>query len=168
MALEVEDGTGKANAESYISVSDADTYFSARAVPTEWAAATTAEKEGALRYATRWIDDRYAWPGTIHLTTQALAWPRAWAYDREGRDLTAQVPDRVAEATAEAAVLDLQGSLRTLTLDRGGAIQSETVGPLSTSYFPGAAALPSFPFIDQILAGIASKRSTQPVVLVRA
>lgn len=167
MALEVEDGTGKANAESYVSVADADAYFTARAVPAEWAVATSAQKEGALRYATRWLDNRYAWPGTLHLYTQALAWPRDWAADRDGRDLTLQVPVRVEEATAEAAALYLAGGLLTLSLDRGGAVASETVGPLSTSYFPGASGVPTFPFIDQILASVAAPVATGSIQLVR-
>ena len=51
MSLVVEDGTGKADAESYISVADADTYHSNRG-NTDWAALTTTEKEQLLRGAT--------------------------------------------------------------------------------------------------------------------
>ena len=51
MTLVIEDGTGKSNAESYISVADADTYHSNRG-NTDWAALTTAEKERLLRIAT--------------------------------------------------------------------------------------------------------------------
>lgn len=44
MALEVEDGSGKANADSYISVADADAYFAARGI-TLWATMQEVEKE---------------------------------------------------------------------------------------------------------------------------
>ena len=43
MALTVEDGTGLVNADAYISVADADTYFLASANAT-WAAATSPAK----------------------------------------------------------------------------------------------------------------------------
>ena len=65
MSLEVEDGTGKATAESYISVVDASTYFTARAV-TAWAAlASDALREAALRKATEYMIATYRdrWQG---------------------------------------------------------------------------------------------------------
>ena len=75
MSLIVEDGTGKSNAESYISVADADTYHSNRD-NTDWAALTTAEKERLLRIATdymvavyrlRWDGYRYVKIGRAHV-----------------------------------------------------------------------------------------------------
>ena len=42
MALTHEDGTGKADAESYLSVTDADTYHTAHGDPAAWSGATTA------------------------------------------------------------------------------------------------------------------------------
>lgn len=168
MALTVEDGTGLANAESYVSVTDADAYFAARATPTEWGAASTATKEGALRVATEWITGRYEWPGTLHLDTQALAWPRDMAYDREGRDLSAQVPTLVERATAEAAQLFLTGELIVTTLERGGDVKRETIGPITTEYMDGASSATQYPQIDAILAPIAARRSGNYVRLVRA
>jgi len=62
MPLIVEDNTGLANAESYISVADADVYL-ANMGRTSWAAATTAAKEIALRKATQYIDTAYSFRG---------------------------------------------------------------------------------------------------------
>jgi hypothetical protein len=64
MTLTVEDGTGKADAESYISVADADTYFTARNNAT-WAALSTSDKEAALRKATDYMLQAYRvrWAG---------------------------------------------------------------------------------------------------------
>lgn len=54
MALIVEDGTGLADAESYLSVADADTYHADRNNEA-WQDYSTAEKEAALRKATQYI-----------------------------------------------------------------------------------------------------------------
>ena len=79
MALIVEDGTGKSDAESFISVADADTYHSNRG-NTDWASLLTAAKEQNLRKATDYICQVYRmkWAGTRVNGTQALDWPRAY------------------------------------------------------------------------------------------
>src|SRR5687767_6245334 len=102
MALEVEDGTGKANAVSYISLADADTYFAARAVEA-WEDADEVEKESALIRATDALDSwaRGRWKGTKKTSTQALAWPREDVVDEEGFDVpTTVVPTPVSRATS--------------------------------------------------------------------
>ena len=58
----VEDGTGLPNADSYVSVEFADTYFSARGVSV-WATLTNTVKEQLLIKATDFIDNIYQWNG---------------------------------------------------------------------------------------------------------
>lgn len=160
MALTVESGAGLANAESYISVADADTYFSNHGSPSAWTALTTADKESALRYATLWVDRRYAWPGEIRYpeTPQALSFPlEVGAEDMQGREL-ATVPQAVKDATCEAALAHVNGTLAEVR-DRGGAIQSATVGPLSVTYSSGAPNGRTFPYIDALLSTIAFPKS---------
>lgn len=79
MALIVEDGTGRSDAESYVSVAEADTYFSNRGY-TLWATLLEAEKEQALRRSTDYIGEVYRlrWNGSRVNGTQALDWPRAF------------------------------------------------------------------------------------------
>jgi len=81
MALVVEDGTAKTDAESYVSVADADTYFSNRG-NAAWAALTTEQKEQALRKATDYLVAVYRlrWKGRRVSQDQALDWPRYDAY----------------------------------------------------------------------------------------
>ncbi len=100
----VEDGTGLANAVSYVSVADADTYHAARG-NTAWAG-TADLKEAALVRATQALDGRYHWPGTLYSTTQALDWPRTNAYDIDGNEITG-IPKGVIDATCEAALIEL-------------------------------------------------------------
>ena len=155
MALTVEDGTGLAGAESYVSVADATTYFTAHGSPAAWTGlATDAAKESALRYAVRWLDARYAWPGELESETQALAWPRLDAYDREGRNLSGTVPQLVKDAQCEAALLHVAGALNA-TRARAGLVKRIKVGPVEQEFADGAPGGRSVPFVDALLANIA-------------
>lgn len=106
MTLVVEDGTGLENAESYISLADANAYFIGKRLHSSaWTASIDAVKETALRQATLLIDSEFTWTGTILMTdpVQALAWPRKDAYDRYGRARNSEVPQEVKYAVCELA-----------------------------------------------------------------
>ena len=167
MALTVENGTGLAAAESFISEADADTYLTEHADPATWTGANTAEKEAALRYATEWLDGKYEWDGTIKVTTQALGWPRTSAYDNESRlAASTSVPGRVERATCEVALSHLSDALNA-TQARGGAVRREKVGSLEVEYEPGAAAEVQLPHISRILNGLGSLKGSV-IRMVRA
>jgi hypothetical protein len=100
-----EDGTGLINADSYISVADADAYAAATGWA-DWAAATTGAKQSALIAATRYIEASYRFKGELLKLTQSLAWPRYDVYDQDLRPLTG-VPYQVKAATCELARLAL-------------------------------------------------------------
>lgn len=77
MALTVEDGSGLANADSYCSVADADTYLASRGI-TSWANVSGPDKEIALRNATDYIEMRFAhrFSGYKNSDEQLLSHPR--------------------------------------------------------------------------------------------
>ena len=126
----VEDGTGKADAESYLSVADADSYHTARA-NSAWADVAEPTKEAALRYATDYLDGTYRWRGEIKEETQALGWPRDGAYDDEGRELTG-LPRTLRHATAEIALAHTQEAINE---PQGPRVTSESVeGAVSVTY----------------------------------
>ena len=112
MTITVEDGTGLTGADAYISVADADTYFSAIG-DTTWSAAGTTEKEQAIVQATRYMEKRFGnkWKGLIASSTQALGWPRDYVYDERGTELDDQVPGAIAKACAEYAKHALSNDL---------------------------------------------------------
>lgn len=151
MSLVVEDGTGLSTAESYISVTDADTYFTARGV-TAWTGSTTV-KEQALRKATDYLLQRYRsrWQGVRMLSTQALDWPRANVCVDGYYVASDAVPVPVERACAELALKTLSDDLSP-DLDRGGEVASESVGPVAVSYFAGADPRKVFTAIDDMLA----------------
>ena len=77
MAFVVEDGTGLANANSYVSVAEADAYLSLGGY-TLWSDLAESERRHALVRATRYLTQMYRlrWKGTRATANQALDWPR--------------------------------------------------------------------------------------------
>lgn len=99
---------GAANANSYISVVEADTYFEGHLYASQWASATTDTKSAALVYATRTLDNKITWNGSKVdqvYGNQALQWPRASAYTQDGIYVPSDIiPVEVKNATAELAL----------------------------------------------------------------
>lgn len=141
MSLIVEDGTGKSDAESYISVADADTYHSKRG-NTAWAALATETKEVLLRKATDYMVQTYRtqWAGARKQDYQALDWPR---YDVPKFDspsgygsypayyLDTIVPGEVKVACAELAY---KANVDTLAPDIDRLTKREKIGTLEVEY----------------------------------
>lgn len=130
MALIVEDGTGRSDAEAYVSVADADAYHTAMG-NTAWTG-DAATKEAALRRATQYIDTQYTFKSSPLATGQRLAWPREQFYIDKGVRLIEWPVREVRDACCELAVRSLAGSLYTDQADR--AVTAETVGPISVQY----------------------------------
>ena len=106
MALVVEDGTGKSDAESYISVTDSDTYHDNRG-NTDWTGAT-AVKEASSRRGAQFLDGRFLGrlKGEKSSSGQALQWPRDYVTDEDGNEVASTaIPTRLEQACAEASRL---------------------------------------------------------------
>ncbi len=141
MSLIVEDGTGKSDAESYISVADADTYHVKRG-NTAWGLLTLEAKEVLLRKATDYMVQTYRtqWAGARKFDNQALDWPR---YDVPKFDspsgygsypayyLDTIVPGEVKVACAELAY---KANVDTLAPDIDRLTKREKVGTLEVEY----------------------------------
>lgn len=158
MTIEVEDGTGKATAVSYISAADAATYFSLRGVET-WTEYGETEQEAALVRATSALDSwlRGRWLGTKKSQAQALAWPRTGAVDEEGFDiLDSTVPVQVRQAACEVALIELTERFIQQSVSRDNTVASESVGPISVSYRADAPTMKSYPQVEAMLRGLAT------------
>jgi hypothetical protein len=152
MALAVEDGTGLAGAEAYVSLSDADAYFTARGA-SEWTGTSDA-KEAALRRGCQYLENVYRarWKGYRVKQEQALAWPRCnsepllWfshpvqmrtlsmLVDVDGFPIQAnEVPRQVKSANCEAALLAVKGVTLTTSVSAAVTARTSTVGPVSKS-----------------------------------
>jgi len=128
----VEDGTGLPNADSYVSIEFADTYFSARGV-TAWASLTQTKKEQALIRATDFIDSIYQWHGKKATNEQALRFPRVNLTDYEGM-LVIGIPACLKQAVCDASMLSVNGTELFQTKNENGDVVSETITTLSFTY----------------------------------
>lgn len=151
MALVTEDGTGLANAESYITVADADARRLSFGGDAAWNALTTGQKEAALRKGAEYLEQRYSsrFKGTRLLRAQALSWPRYGAIVH-GWDVDSNVvPAAIANANADLA---LRSITETLNADQTRGIVREKVGPLETEYDAYGSQTTRYVAVDGMLA----------------
>jgi hypothetical protein len=165
MAIIVEDGTGLPNAESYISVDDADAYHDNRG-NTTWGTMQTVEKEQALRRGTDYMEQMYRslWKGTRVTASQRLSWPRAFVLREDFYATSTLIPDtlngefyypsdivpeEVKQACAELAWRAAQGEL---SPDLTQGIIREKVDVLEVQYDQYSPQSPRYKAIDMLLA----------------
>lgn len=117
--LIVEDGSGKTNADSYVSVADCNTYATAHGLTF---AGDESAKEARLRRATQYLDAQYAYKGVEQTDTQALAWPRTVA--------PGIVPREIVSACCELACKpgDLWADVEP------SAVIEKTIGPITKKF----------------------------------
>jgi hypothetical protein len=103
LTLIIEDGSGKADANSYATAAEGDAYHEGHVDAGVWTAATTSAKEQALVHSTRTLDAMVIdWKGTRGSCTQALAWPR------DGARLDGcAVPHDIVPAAVKNATIEL-------------------------------------------------------------
>jgi hypothetical protein len=161
VALVAEDGTGKSNANSYLSVAGANTYHATFTGSTDWAAATASTKELALIRATQYVDARFhgQWRGFRANEGQSLVWPRFCAEDDDGYAIDdGSVPQKLAHAVAELALRVVLGDDLLGVVAEPGTIASESssVGPLSESvtYLGGKPHGYQYPRVEALLRGL--------------
>lgn len=148
MPLVVETGAGLELAEAYVSVAELDEHC------VKWGFdlgnQTTAQKETLLRKATAFIDTFGEYRGSRLRAEQALEFPRADLSDRGGHPVTG-VPLRVKRAVCDLAFKAMDGDLLE-DLERGGRVQSESVGPISTTYAADAPAGVVYQMAEKLLS----------------
>ena len=152
MALIIEDGSGRSDAESYVSLADCDAYHSARA-NSSWTG-DEAAKEAALLEATAFVEDSYRglWRGVRSKWEQALSWPRFGVIDQDGFQVASDsLPSLLQAAVCEAALRAIEGDL-TPDLDRGGQIKRQKVDVIETEYKEDAPPGKVYPEIENKIA----------------
>lgn len=119
------------NANSYLTVAEADAYFEGRTNAGKWTGATTAQKDLALVWATSRLEheEYYGVPTT---SDQRLKWPR-WGIEADGFFIDSDViPRLVKEAVCELALALLEDGLVDRFKDSGlEQFDSVTLGPIS-------------------------------------
>jgi len=162
----VEDGAGRADADSYCSLADANEYLAARGRDVAWGALTDEAKAGRLVMASGYLDAAVRWAGDIATGAQALGWPRANALDRDGRPLAVDaVPVAVRNAVIEIA------QAGEVTTERSRSAVSETVGPISVDYADGhdvSQGAGRYAFALSLVSGLVRASAAGSVRMVRA
>lgn len=165
MPLIAEDGTVPEGANTCASVADADAYPLSRGV-SDWAAPPSSDlesdpqlsaKEAAPIHSADYLNGlkrkgekiEYDWP---------MTWPRAGVptgvknvhgvIQFVACDI---VPSVIKRACIELAALFIAGEDPPAPIERGERAASETVGPISTSYFDGAASETLYPAVSGLV-----------------
>lgn len=138
MALVVEDGTIVTDAESYISVADADVLIASRGGDAAWTALDTIAKEVQLRLSTEYLDLNYCYVGAVVDIDQSLGWPRQGITGIEDTE----IPTLLKKALVVLAVDSIGNDLYINEVpSAGGEIKSQfdklDVLETKTEYFSG-------------------------------
>jgi hypothetical protein len=132
VALVVEDGTGKADANAFVSVAVADARHTLLG-NTAWTG-DDATKEAAIARATAYMEQAYRtrWVGCRAHQDQALSWPRYINELVSDQYIASDiVPTEIANACADLALKALADDLNP-DLTRG--VKRKKIGPLETEY----------------------------------
>ena len=183
LTLIQEDGTGRADANSYAAVADGDAYHDGHLYATSWTSASSGTKAAALVMATRLIDSFYQFRGYKAHDAQALQWPREMARDDDALPLPGvsvlaprdeyfasdAVPTLLRDATIETA-RELIRANRTDDPDGEGLASLALTGMLSMTFDKGDR-MPAIPHVAQAMLsklGDYLKRTAGTVRLIRS
>ena len=139
MAIAIDATAGGASANSFATLAEADTYMTARLNASTWETdASDDTKNRALVEAARELDPM-AWDGIRTASTQALSWPRSWAYDPDSpvQDYftTTVVPQRVKDAQCELAFQFVKaGTTDVAARDATQGVIEKTIDVLTTKW----------------------------------
>lgn len=154
MALIIEDGTGKADAQAYADAATVTAYHTARA-NAAWTG-TDAVKEAAILRAMTFLDSMN-WHGYAANAGQALEWPRACMEDRDGNSIASNViPAKIVHALAELALREIQSAGSTLPdVSRGDVFSKISIAGAVSVEVPTSAPVQSdFPIVWKLLKGL--------------
>jgi hypothetical protein len=98
MAISVDATTGGTSTNSYISKSEASTYFKGHVLSSAWL--NSSDKYTALVHASVMLDSMYNWVGDVATTTQSMQWPRIL----ESGDYADVIPKDLRNAVCELSL----------------------------------------------------------------
>ena len=164
MTLVVEDGGGKTDAESYVSIAEVKDYAAKYALL--WSPDSDEIAEAACRVATQYIDATYrcVFQGSqANPNKQSLEWPRSGVYYSGNTVDSKTLPTLLKKAVCEAAVRQLNkpGCL-TPDTNAGANITSITADTVSIEYGGSGLAqgVKLFPSIGLALSPLLQQQSS--------
>jgi hypothetical protein len=126
--MAIDPTIGGANANSYVTLAYANSFFENMLLPNAWDSAVPDDQERALMTATQWLEE-YDYVGRVATLTQALKWPRYGISDELILGLydETEMPMPLLNATCELAFY-----LLSLGAAGGAAAIATGVGPVSS------------------------------------
>lgn len=160
MPSAIEASVGHVDANSYVTLAEAVTYFGDRLHKTAWASAGSGDKTAALIWAARVIDSRIEWMGQRSSSTQAMSWPRAYVPDPDPAYLPDDslygyipidvIPSDIKVAQFEMALALISGDITAQPSTTG--INSLAVGSLKLDFAGNSQQPNTFPRqVDELL-----------------
>lgn len=165
--LILEDGTGKADANSYVSAEDARAYAALRGLTLPAVGSAVDPVESALVLASDYLES-LRWIGVKATMTQALKWPRVFTSPVDGYAYACDfqlgdsidpsyliVPAKLKVAQSQLVVEQLVNSIVLQPSTVGGTqfITREKVDVIETSYSEryGTLSTPTMPKVDALI-----------------
>jgi hypothetical protein len=148
MALVIEDGSAKPDAQSYVSVADVVTYA------TLYGFSHAHVDEAVVMRAMRYLEGAYfeRWIGLKRTEEQALSWPRAWATRQDGyTNLESAIPVEVKNAVCALAIRSTTGVNHSPDISRSDVAIEEEIGPIRVKYATNAPRVTVYRDIDLML-----------------
>ncbi|MBU0651179.1 hypothetical protein KKC59_04645 [bacterium] len=102
--LIIEDGTGKADANSYIDLAFSNQYFEDRLYSSKWNELSDDDKTRALLMSANILDTYVDWRGRRTNKDQVLVFPRYGLEDEGYAVLNNEIPIKIKKAQAELAL----------------------------------------------------------------
>lgn len=151
MALIIEDGTAKPNAQAYVTSAEVAAY--ARLYGLAPPTSADADIMKAMRYLEGYYYER--WIGVKRTEEQSLSWPRAYAVRMDGWTVEeSEIPKEVKDAVCALALRSRDGDNLIPDLTRGDSVLEEQIGPLRVKYASNARTIPIYRDIEFILKPI--------------
>ena len=138
MAITLIATEGAANANSYLTLVEAESYLEAHSDYTFWSALDDEAKKAALISATRDLD-LIEYAGRKSTQAQSLQWPRIGIVDRDGYTITG-VPKLLKDAVCEQVMYELTEDENIASEFDIEYLDSVEVGPLKYKMKAGAKA----------------------------
>lgn len=145
---------GAANANSYVTVAEADSYFGDAFGKSLWAPASSDQRSALVITASRTLDQYIEWAGQKATEYQAMEWPRSGVYDRFGK----MYDDDVVPTTVKYATFELAYYI----LENGGlsfsnqTIDTVKVGSIEVDFTPRSVDSGIPKFIENMIGNLGS------------
>ena len=126
MALTVEDGTAKTDADSYSETADAQTYYTDMGY-------TDTPSDATMRRGSRWLDAYFMvrLKGTKATSGQSMQWPRSGVTDEDGNLVSSDsVPAEWVQAAQEMG----RKVTTTMTVSEGKSIRRVKAGSVEVEF----------------------------------